>query len=80
MLAAGDSYTLGDTGGAATVALTENQLPAHTHSIPELTGTAANAGGHDHRLSGDHDAGKGSYGWSIHDATSGAQSYVGYTN
>lgn len=80
LLTCGNTYSNGATGGNATVALTESQLPAHTHPIPALTGTAANAGGHDHKLSGDHDAGKGTYGWSIHDATSGAQSYVGYTN
>ena len=80
LLTCGNTYSNGATGGSATVALTTAQLPAHTHPIPALTGTAASAGSHTHRLSGDHDAGKGSYGWSIHDATSGAQSYVGYTN
>lgn len=33
ILAAGDTYSNGDTGGAATVTLTTNNLPAHTHSV-----------------------------------------------
>lgn len=32
LLAAGDTYTLGATGGEAAVQLTVDQLPAHTHS------------------------------------------------
>lgn len=32
VLGAGGSYELADEGGAATVALTENQMPAHTHA------------------------------------------------
>lgn len=48
LLAAGSSYTAGSTGGAATVALSAANLPAHTHSIPALSGTAASAGAHTH--------------------------------
>lgn len=32
ILAAGDSYAQGATGGAATVTLTTNQIPSHTHT------------------------------------------------
>ena len=32
LLAAGSSYSAGSTGGAATVILTENEIPSHTHS------------------------------------------------
>lgn len=42
-LAAGDKYTIGDTGGTATVTLTIDQIPAHGH-----TATASNAGEHIH--------------------------------
>ena len=42
-LAAGDKYTIGDTGGAATVTLTIDQIPAHWH-----TATASNDGEHIH--------------------------------
>lgn len=38
VLAAGSSYSVGATGGAATVTLTANQMPSHTHTF---TGTAA---------------------------------------
>lgn len=38
LLGAGDTYTAGGTGGAATVALTTSQMPSHTHTF---TGTAA---------------------------------------
>lgn len=45
LLAAGSSYTAGNTGGAASVtsggtALTTNQIPAHTHGSKTLTGYA----------------------------------------
>lgn len=33
LLAAGSSYSAGSTGGAATVALTVNQLPSHNHGF-----------------------------------------------
>lgn len=45
VLAAGDTYTVGDTGGAASVTsggttLTTDQIPAHTHGSKSLTGFA----------------------------------------
>lgn len=43
ILAAGDTYAQGATGGSATVTLTTEQLPAHNH-----TGSANSAGGHNH--------------------------------
>ena len=44
LLSAGSSYTAGNTGGSATVTLTEGQLPSHTHS----GGTTSEAGEHTH--------------------------------
>lgn len=41
LLSAGTTYTAGTTGGAATVSLTEENIPSHRHSIPALSGTAA---------------------------------------
>lgn len=53
ILAAGDSYAQGATGGSATVTLTTAQLPAHNHS-----GSAQSGGSHNHSASssstGDH--------------------------
>lgn len=43
LLSAGSTYRAGNSGGAATVALTTNQLPSHSHSS-SLEG----AGGHTH--------------------------------
>ena len=62
LLAAGDTYTAGTTGGSATVTLTTTEIPSHDHtvgahahglnshkhSIPALSGTAAGNGGHSH--------------------------------
>lgn len=51
ILAAGDNYTAGDTGGAATHTLTVNQLPSHRHQIGQRvtygTGGGAGAIGYD---------------------------------
>ena len=46
ILAAGDSYAQGATGGSATVTLTTAQLPAHNHS-----GSAQSDGSHNHSAS-----------------------------
>ena len=42
----GTTYVVGDTGGAASVTLTVNQIPAHTHS-----GSSGAAGAHNHTAS-----------------------------
>ena len=46
VVGAGSTYTEGDTGGAAEVALGVTNLPAHTHARGTLT--TASAGGHTH--------------------------------
>lgn len=38
LLAAGSSYSAGDTGGEATHKLTTSEIPAHTHGSKSLTG------------------------------------------
>lgn len=45
ILAAGSTYTAGDTGGSATVTLTKEQMPSHTHTF---TGNAL--GNHKHTI------------------------------
>lgn len=47
LLSSGSTYTAGTTGGAATVTLTTNQIPAHTHGRITLTGGANNFAGQD---------------------------------
>ena len=39
VVGAGTTYAVGATGGAATVALTEANLPSHTHGVSITTGT-----------------------------------------
>ena len=60
LLGANSTYSLGSTGGAATVALTVAQLPAHSHGASSasagahthaVSGTAASAGAHTHNAS-----------------------------
>jgi microcystin-dependent protein len=46
VVGAGDTYAVDATGGAASVTLTEAQLPAHTHGDGTLA--AASAGAHTH--------------------------------
>lgn len=48
LLGQSSSYAINSTGGSATHTLTTAQLPNHTHSIPALSGTAANGGNHTH--------------------------------
>ncbi len=47
VVGAGTTYSVGNTGGAASVQLTTGQLPAHSHSASStFTGTALPAHGH----------------------------------
>lgn len=56
----GGSYTRGQTGGAATVTLSDAQMPSHDHSLSGTTssdshshgisGSTTSAGGHDHSV------------------------------
>lgn len=48
IVGAGNSYGKEQTGGKEWLALTKDNLPGHTHSIPSLTGTAASSGSHTH--------------------------------
>lgn len=54
LLGAGDSYSNGATGGAATVALTEANLAGHTHTVPAhahgLNGHKHSVGAHSHSV------------------------------
>ena len=45
ILAAGDTYSNGATGGSATVTLTENQIPSHSHSFTPSGTIASTSGG-----------------------------------
>ena len=46
VVAAGDTYAVGATGGADSVTLDASQMPAHTH-----TGTTSTDGAHNHNVS-----------------------------
>lgn len=47
IVGAGGGYAVGATGGAATVALTWSQMPAHSHSF---SGTTSAGGSHQHEI------------------------------
>ncbi len=49
VLAAGNTYESGETGGAAKVSLVKSNIPSHTHTI---TATVGSDGGHTHSISG----------------------------
>lgn len=59
LLGANSTYSLGSTGGEATVALTVAQLPAHSHSA-----SSASSGNHVHAIT------VNSGGWHAHSASS----------
>lgn len=44
LLAAGDTYSAGSTGGAATVTLDTNTIPSHRHSVGVGTGSSTPGG------------------------------------
>lgn len=44
LLAAGSTYTAGDTGGEANHTLTTNEIPAHTHKYAQYKGSAGWSG------------------------------------
>lgn len=45
LLAAGDTYTGGSTGGEATHTLTLSEMPSHSHTFPTAAGKIYNEGG-----------------------------------
>lgn len=49
IVGAGSTYSVGATGGAATVTLNESQIPGHTHAI-SATGSSDTAAAHSHSL------------------------------
>lgn len=72
IVGSGSTYATGATGGAATVALTSQQIPAHTHTV---TGTTSSDGAHTHTgtvgltFGGAHptgfEEGRGSPDWAV---------------
>lgn len=66
LLGAGSSYSLGATAGAATVALTTANMPAHTHTFSG-SGTTGNYNtSHSHNVAWDKDGGSGSNRYTVH--------------
>lgn len=70
LLGANSTYSLGSTGGEATVALTVAQLPAHSHGA-----SSASAGTHTHTLSGTAASG-GAHTHSASSASAGAHTHT----
>lgn len=73
VVGAGSTYAVGATGGAATVALAEANLPSHTHGVSITTGT--NSVGHTHGGTTDS-AGPHSHGY-LDSTGQGAGTLVG---
>lgn len=75
ILAAGDTYTKGTIGGAATVTLTSEQMPSHTHTF---TGSAVTSGannrGHTHSVTAKGSISGGAYKFTGSAVTSGGMS------
>lgn len=48
LVGAGNKYKVNEQGGNETITLKTSNLPAHSHSIPSLTGATNSAGAHSH--------------------------------
>ena len=86
LLGANSTYGLGSTGGAATVTLTVNQIPAHSHSASTAsagshthTASTASAGAHTHSVSGTA-ASAGNHSHTITVNSGGAHSHTASSN
>ena len=86
LLGANATYGLGSTGGAATVTLTVNQIPAHNHSASAAsagshthTASTASAGAHTHTVSGTA-ASAGNHTHTITVNSGGAHSHTASSN
>lgn len=86
LLGANATYGLGSTGGAATVTLTVNQIPAHNHSASTAsagshthTASTASAGAHTHSVSGTA-ASAGNHSHTITVNSGGAHSHTASSN
>lgn len=44
-IGAGSNYTIGDVGGEAEVTLTIDEMPSHTHNLPNVMGYVNSTGG-----------------------------------
>lgn len=77
LLASGNTYVAGTTGGEAVHTLTSNEIPSHNHTTSVTTN-----GVHTHQIGTDRDVTYNSGGacWSVHDASSGATYINGYTS
>lgn len=62
VVGAGGSYEVGNTGGSASVTLTESQIPGHTHGVSELM--TSTSGSHRHSYSGWEESHGGVQGYS----------------
>lgn len=71
LIGAGNEYTAGVTGGS-------KYLQAHSHSIPSLSGSTGNAGGHTHQIGADRDAYYKSTGscYSVHNTGPSGAGYL----
>ena len=86
LLGANSTYGLGSTGGAATVTLTVNQIPAHNHSASIASAgshthpaSTASAGAHTHTVSGTA-ASAGNHSHTITVNSGGAHSHTASSN
>jgi microcystin-dependent protein len=73
-----DFDTIGKTGGAKTVTLTEAQIPAHTHT-QTAHGHAVNDPGHTHVENSNNTTTGGLRGWGAADTSTNTSTATGYS-
>lgn len=77
IFAAGTTYKVGATGGAATVTLTTDQMPSHVHSFSNglTTSVIINSIGNPGEVNWQHNSGSAQLGAGSMDATGGGESH-----
>lgn len=76
ILAAGDTYKAGTSGGEATHTLSTSEMPSHNHVFTQTS--CSESGNHTHVVGADKDGGAGTNRYSVHITNNSTSDGAGY--